>query len=248
MSAPAGVTTNDIVIIAVGFDATAAAFDPADLPSGFTELAETDITADGHTAWIGWKRAGGSEPGTYTFGDVGATADWVCQAFAFSGRHLTNPPVASTTNVQNTGQSSPVTVSANGVTALDGDDLLWISVPDVTSSGAANGHTAPTNYTEQEDAENLWANLSGATRLNVSAGATGTISGTLALSQDLAGWAAWLIRIPLADSGPPGGYVLQEDGTSKITLEDGSGFLLLEETDPFPIGYARNYQNTLIRM
>ena len=25
-----------------------------------------------------------------------------------------------------------------------------------------------------------------------------------------------------------GGYLLQEDGTSKITLEDGSGFLLLE--------------------
>lgn len=220
VSAPAGVANNDIVIIAIGIDSSAAAVDPADLPSGFTEFNETDITADGHTAWIGWKRAGGSEPGTYTFGDLGSGAvDWVCQAVAFSGRDTGNPPVCSTNNVQNTPQSSPITVTANGVTAVNGDDLLWVSVPDVTSSGAGNLHDPPTNYTEAEDAELAWANLSMAYRENVSAGATGSISGTFNLSQDTAGWAAWLVRIPVATAG-----------------------------DPFPVGYGEHKQQTVYRM
>jgi hypothetical protein len=231
VAVPAGVAAGDIVILACAIDVQAAVFDTGDWPSGFTELAETDITADGHTAAVGWKRLTGADGGTYDFGNLGASGDWVCQAFAFSGRHASNPPVISTTNVQNTAQSSPVTVSANGVTAVDGDDLLWISAPDVTSSGAGNGHTAPASYTEREDAENLWANLSGATRENVSAGATGTVSGTFALSQDTAGWAAWLIRIPLADAGPPGGFRLLENGTDRRVLEDGVTFRILEETE-----------------
>jgi len=49
-------------------------------------------------------------------------------------------------------------------------------------------------------------------------------------------------------AGAPGGYYLLETGVDRFLLEDSSGLLLLEETDPFPIGYLRNYQNTLIRM
>lgn len=203
VAVPTGVASGDIVILACAIDAQAAVFDTGDWPSGFTELGETDITADGHTVAVGWKRLTEADSGSYTFGALGATADWVCQAVALSGRHASNPPVASSFNVQNTPQSSPITVSANGVTAVDGDDLIWISGPDVTSSGAGNGHTAPTDYTEREDAENAWANLSLATRENVSAGATGTVSGTFALSQDTAGWAAILVRVPLA--GAAGG-------------------------------------------
>jgi|SRR5262245_8034022 len=48
----------------------------------------------------------------------------------------------------------------------------------------------------------------------------------------------------------PGGYILNEDGT-KIMLEDGSGFLILEETVGdvhYPSGYGRSFQNTLIRL
>jgi hypothetical protein len=220
VAVPTGVQADDIVIISSGIDLSTAAFDPADLPTGFIELAETAITADSHKAWVGWKRLTGADAGTYTFGNVGGIADWVCQAFAFRGRHLTDPPVVSATNVQNTPQSPPVTISANGVTAVLGDDLLWISVPDVTSSGSGNGHTPPSTYTEAEDGELAWSNLSGAYKLNVAAGATGTISGTFAMSADTAGWAAWLVRIPLA----------------------------AVVVDPFPAGYGHNWQNTLIRM
>lgn len=198
VAVPAGVQIGDIVILACAIDVLAAVFDTADWPTGFTELAESDVTADGHSAAIGWKRLSAADSGSYTFGNLGATGDWVCQATAFSGRHATNPPVASTPNVQNTAQSPPITITANGVTAVAGDDLLWASAPDVTSGSSGNGQAPPASFTEREDAENVWANLSTATRDNVSAGATGSISGIFSMSQDTAGWVAFLVRIPVA--------------------------------------------------
>lgn len=194
---PAGVQAGDIVIVTINIDATGAAVDPADLPASFVELAETDITFDGQTAWVGYKRLTGADAGSYTFGNVNATADWVCQAYAFSGRHATNPPVVSTTAVLNTGGGgTSVSVTANGVTAVAGDDLLWICSPDVNATGAGNGTTPPATFTEAQDAENLWANSSGAYKDNVSAGATGTVSGTFNYTSN-AGYAAWLIRVPV---------------------------------------------------
>jgi hypothetical protein len=198
VAVPAGVQAGDIVIVAVGIDATAAAFDPADLPTGFTELAETDITLDGHTGWVGWKRLSGADAGSYTFGNVGASGDWVCQAIALSGRHATNPPVASATATgSDTTSADPAAIAANGVTAVTGDDLVWVSVPDVNASGTGNGHTPPASFTEAEDAENLWANLSIAYRENVAAGATGTVTGSFAFTAST-GWATWLVRVPAA--------------------------------------------------
>lgn len=249
VAVPAGVAIGDIVILACAIDALAAVFETGDWPTGFTELAEVDITTDGQSAAVGWKRLTAADSGSYTFAALGATADWICQATALSGRHASNPPVA-TSNVQNTGQSDPITVTATGVTAVEGDDLVWISAPDVTASGDGNGHAPPASFTEREDAENLWTNLSTATRDNVSAGATGNVSGTFNITQNTAGWAAFLVRIPLADAGPPGGFYLIENGTDRYLLEDSSGLLLLEETElnPFPAGFGRNWQNTLIRM
>jgi len=228
VSVPAGVASGDIVVLVAAIDASAAVFDTGDYPSGFTELHDVDVTFDGHSVSVSWKRLTGSDAGSYTFGALGASGDWICQAYAFSGRDPSNPPT-STSNIQNSSQSSPVTVTATGVTALDQDDLLWISAPDVNLNDVGTGHTAPSGYSEKEDAENAWSNLSGATKENVSAGATGSVSGTFTMSGNNCGWAAFLIRIP-ADTGPAGGYILQEDGF-KIALEDGSGFLIQEETE-----------------
>lgn len=226
VAVPAGVAANDIIILVATID-SGSPFAPGVFPSGFTEIAEANVTADGHTSAVGWKRTTGADSGSYTFSALPSAANWVCQAFAFSGRHTTNPPVVSTPNIQNTPQSSPITVSANGVTAVLGDDLIWISAPDVTSVNAGNGHTAPASYTEREDAENGWSNLSGATRDNVAAGATGTVSGTFALSQDTAGWAAYLVRIPVAGgttfNSTPGGSSTPTGAVSKQVSKSLSG-------------------------
>lgn len=221
---PAGVTANDIVILAASIDSTPALFDPADWPAGFTEMSEVGLTLDGQRAAVGWKRPTGADTGSYTFGNLGiASAVWVCEAFSFSGRHTTNPPVISADATNNTANPNPVTVTANGVTALAGDDLLWLSAPDVNATGIGNGHTPPAGYTERQDTELTFSNLSGATLDNAPGGATGPVSGTFAVTSGGAGWAAWLIRIPAAGgaatpktgrrASPVGGQAVQRAAT-----------------------------------
>lgn len=207
VAVPAGVQANDDVILVVAVDFSTATIEAGDWPTGFLELDEVQLTGDGQRVAVAWKRLTGADAGTYAIGDIdnvgsGSTAGWVVQAIAFRGRHTTNPPVISTSATNNAANASPVTITANGVTALDGDDLLWISAPDVRAAGIGNGHTPPSTYTEAEDQESTtdggWANLSLAYKENVSAGATGTVSGTFALTSGSAGWAAWLVRLPAA--------------------------------------------------
>ena len=191
---PTGVQADDIVLLIVAVDDKTE--DLTSLwPSGFTQLYNSNITApDGQTAAIGWKRLTGADSGSYTFtGDM--LWEWVCQAIALRGRHLTDPPVA-TENLNEDSNSSPVSIVATGVTALAGDDLVWVSAPDVSGSGYGNLHDNITNYTEVQDVENGWANLCIKYRLNVSAGATGDISGNFNLSSGSAGYIAYLVRVP----------------------------------------------------
>lgn len=64
-------------------------------------------------------------------------------------------------------------------------------------------------------------------------------------------WRQWNLDYKAFTSGPaptPGGYWQLEENTDRWQLEEANGLWLLEETDPFPIGYMRNFQNTLIRM
>lgn len=201
VAVPSGVVSGDIVILIASTDASAASFDIADFPTGFTRFVNDDITGDGQSVGIGWKRLTGSDAGSYTFGNVGANADWVCQAFAFSGRHATDPPVISTSSLDNTLSNTPQSPSANGVTAVEGDDLLWLCAPDVDASGNFTAFSVvPTDFTSRETLENAWTTLLGASRDNVSAGATGAISGQFTHSNQ-ACWGCWLIRIPLAAAG-----------------------------------------------
>jgi hypothetical protein len=206
VAVPSGVASGDIIILICTIDSTTADFEGADYPASFTELHDINVTAEGQSVSVSWKRASGADTGTYDFGNVGASGDWICAALAFSGRHATNAPT-STSNIQNTPQVNPVTVTATGVTAVEGDDLVFISAPDVTSGpNIVTGHSAPTNFTERIDAGidaegALWVKLGVSTRDNVSVGATGDVTATLSLNANDAGWAAFLVRIPLAAGG-----------------------------------------------
>jgi hypothetical protein len=169
-------------------------------PTGFTQLGIVDLTvADGGHGAFAWKRAGGSEPGTYTITtDAVSTPDWVCGVSLFSGRHATNPPVASTLSESDATNASPVTITANGVTAVDQDDLFWLAIPDVSVSAAANVWTPPSTYTipTNGSGEIEFAALAAAYLAAVAAGATGNQAGSLTLTSGTAGWGAWLTRIP----------------------------------------------------
>jgi hypothetical protein len=201
VSVPSGVASGDIVVLLLTNDFNNYVFGGG-WPAGFTNIDNQSTSApDGQSFGYAWKRTAAADAGSYTLVNAVPGGDWILQAIAFSGRHATDPPVGGTTNVSTTGASSPITVNANGVTALAGDDLLWLSAPDVTSADLGNGHTAPSGYTEAEDAEAAWCNASFAYVANVSAGATGTVAGTFALSSGTAGYVAALLRIPAAAGG-----------------------------------------------
>lgn len=196
VTVPSGAAVNDIAILACGIDAGGAVF-AAHWPSGFTGLADVQLTADGHRAGLAWKRLTANDTGSYTLASTGSGGSpvWVCDCLLLSGRSLTSDPTNSSAS-SNSANASPVSVNAATVTAVAGDDLVWISIPDVNASGIANGHTPPTNYTEYRDDEATWSNVSMAVRENATAGATGTVTGTLALTSGGSGWAAFLVRVP----------------------------------------------------
>lgn len=202
VAVPSGVASGDIVILTATIDNTAAVFDTGDWPTGFTELQEASMdSVDGHQAAIGWKRLTGSDSGSYTFGALGASGDWVCQAYAFSGRHASDPPVA-TQNIDTTSSGTPVSAAGTAVTAVDQDDIVWICAPDVNASGAYNGGTVPSSpsYTEREDAELAWSSLFGGTIDAASAGSTGG-TGSFALSSGSGCQTVWVVRIPVSAGG-----------------------------------------------
>lgn len=196
---PAGVQTDDIVILTATQDDSAANFAAA-FPAGFTLFEQDQLTVDGEKVAIAWKRTTGADSGTYTFGATGSTNRWVVQCFVFSGRHTTNNPVSSGGNVVNTGSGSPRTISATGVTAVGGDDLLWAACPDITIGTATSPVTgAPAGYTVRQDQLSGFAWLGGATKDNSGAGATGTVSGTMTWSGGgTMGYVGFLVRIPAA--------------------------------------------------
>jgi hypothetical protein len=197
---PAGTASGMIVIMSVTTDASTNDLGVAKWPSGFAVLDElVSSTTDGMSSAAGWKRLSGADSGTYDFTSIGTSTQWVVHVTLLSGRHATNNPAISTLAQQQTGQNSPVTITANGVTAVAGDDLIYIDTPDTTDGGTSLGHVVDGAFTELQDTQNGFATMVTAVRQNVSAGATGSISATFTLSGvTQAGWGAWLIRVPAA--------------------------------------------------
>lgn len=210
VAVPAGAATDDIAILAISTDIGIT--QTITWPSGFTQLDDTLISGpDAQVYASAWKRLTGADSGNYVATLSSSTNDHLAECALFSGRHTTNAPVASTLATNTTANTSPISVTANGVTAVAGDDLLWIGAADVTSGGGGTSWSPPSSFTERQDDVNQgpgggWCNGSMATQDNVGAGATGTITGTF-VATVTAGWFASLIRIPAAAGG--GGDVLQ---------------------------------------
>lgn len=197
---PSGAAINDIAIVVVSVDALGPETFTWD--TGFTQLYNTSIAApDGHTFGAAWKRLTAADTGNYSQSWTD-TKDYLIQCFLFSGRDTTNPPVASTIATNTSSNPTPITVTANGVTAVTGDDLLFVMCPDIVLNNNGISFTPASTFTEQTDTVNAgsggigWCNLSCDYKENVSGGATGSISGTFITNSQNAGWLAGLIRIP----------------------------------------------------
>lgn len=200
---PAGFAADDILLIVVSIDGTGVSIT---WPSGFAQLYASTLTMDGQQVFLAWKRAVGGDSLALSRSGTAGQSSWVAQCFAWSGRDTTNPPVGSTAATNSSSNASPTTLTANGVTAVAGDDLVWIGGLDANAGTLSSTFTSPSGYTSQGvtiDTADQFDVFAVATSDAVSAGATGTVSGTLTHS-GTAGWAAYLIRIPAAGGGGGG--------------------------------------------
>lgn len=205
VTTPTGTVQDDIVILcaAVGGSDTATFGWPASFTQ-FTANASTP-TPDTKTIRCAWKREGATPPANYQVtNDIGGGDKMILIAVSFSGRHTTNAPTAVATT-QTTAQADPVSIAATGFTASTGDDALWYAAQ---SGGVGEGaftwtYTVPTNYTERQEAlADAYTTGVVGTRDNLSAGATGTLTGTMTSGDgDNAGWGAIVIQLPSAGGG-----------------------------------------------
>lgn len=168
-------------------------------PSGFTEEANaSQASPDTTTIRCASKVAGGSEPADYNI--QSSTNDACCAAIlAFSGRDTGAAITPVVTNNTST-LSTPITVSLTGVTAANGDDVVWMAAPSLTGTNPGTW-TPPTNYTERVDvAHTQYASMGIATRDAVSAGATGNLDGVLTGSSN-AGYGGFVINLAASGGG-----------------------------------------------
>jgi hypothetical protein len=211
VTAPAGIQNGDTLIaiwINGGFDGATITW-----PSGFTQIGTLAVNPAGQTFKVARKIAS-SESGDYT---ISSNVSDFCAAIVavYSGRS-TDAPVVQTT-MQSTTAETPVSAALSGVTAAAGDDILWICAQNGASGQWT--HSPPTSYTErQERSPGSWVSVSLADRENVSAGATGTLTGTLtrAGAQET-GYAGFVIA--LASSGGGGGRSITS--INDVTLTHG---------------------------
>lgn len=203
---------DDIVYIAIATDRASDTLSGKQ-PAGFNLLDEQDVTLDGMSAAVFWKRLTGADTGSYTFSTLGSSTQWILLAWSRRGRSTTSPPVISTAAISNAGNSSPVTITANGQTLLAGDDFDFVSFPDVNTNLAGTGHVMSTGgYTEQEDPEAGFMNGQLATSDNRSAGASGSVATTFTMTGGAAGWVAWTIRTP----APGAAAVLRKNSLMRV--------------------------------
>lgn len=180
------------------------------LPTGFTAFPLIDLDiSDGARIRAFWKRLTAADSGSYAFGSQGGFSDWLMCALLFNGRHATDDPVASASE-SDAANTSPVTASGNGLTAVAHDDLVFLVCADPSGAGLVNSaplFPTPSGYTSRVNLEDTltpgtgWNAMAAFTKEDVSAGATGSPSSQFTLSSGNAGWGAYHIRIPALDSG-----------------------------------------------
>lgn len=175
------------------------------VPTGFTLITGSNQGSnsgapDGFTSWVYKKIATDGEPATWTFTHNGAATQIVALVSCHSGRDPFVTYGATNTHgtVNTTGNATPVTVSDTGITANTNDDIIVFATGDVTVGTDTWVFAPPSNYTERQDTQLSFDVATLATRDEVVAGATGTLSLTLTRSAGTgtSGWGIFVIAAP----------------------------------------------------
>jgi len=163
---PASIAANDIIVLQLYKENTAAVTPPA----GFTQLVVVATTVGVHQQVILWKRMAGGESGT-------VTASWTGSTFRSGTAHRISGCVTSgdpwstnfTTNFNNTNANATPAVSL--ATSPTNSLLLWGATD---FAGSSTTWTQPTGFTARQSDEVVTVG----TLDNTAGGATGSLSGS----------------------------------------------------------------------
>lgn len=226
---PAGLADGDVVTLFML--ARGGAVGTIGWPSGFSQTLDsgnlgTNLTRRIFSAQKTITDAAG-EPSSWTVTKQFSTNTTLI-AVAHSGRDDASVTRQTTNNT--TQNTSPVTVSLTGVTALAGDDILWLTFIDDSTTGIVSTIDPPTSYTQAQENISGRDNVHFSYRDNVSAGATGAIDGAATLSSGTAPYVGLVVRIGASASGPTISGGTPNSGTtstvsSTVTTDTGSGSL-----------------------
>lgn len=150
------------------------------------------------------KVAGATIPANYgiLWGAIAGPADVSAILISNTGRGTPGTEVATTGGAL---AAKPISVAATGYTAAAGDDVVGFYFWDYSNNGAVWTVTPPGSYTTRlsQGLSGAFFGMSAFTRDNLSAGATGSITGSANTVTGGYTGAGSAIILPLPASGPP---------------------------------------------
>ncbi len=163
-----------------------------------------------------WVKASATGSGSYSFTGPNSGGDWQAIIRAYSGVDTTTPVNAKSHNVQDSNHGSPYAIAANTITTtVNGCQLVYVGAPDDGTATAS--YTAPSGYGNAVNAQSSLGGAYGGSILltadqsQTTAGATGTVTGTITQAGGNAAWIGYLIA--LAPSGGGGGGSVSDPPT-----------------------------------
>jgi hypothetical protein len=176
-----GPQLNDIIILQANVTAGATISCPGfSVIPGLTTIPLTDSGQQYPVAL--YKVGGASEPSTYTITASATSGVIAADCNCFSGRNTTSPFTA-VNQVAPAAGPFPISVAIPGVTAAAGDDLLYLAADGANKGSNTSALTAPSGFSGTLDTNATLAaaytTVHSCNQTNVSAGATGTITGSI---------------------------------------------------------------------
>lgn len=205
------VASGDLIVLVVSKDINGDG--SPNFPSGFTPDHNLINTGpDTQQFYVGHKVAAGTETSlSVTWG--GSARDWRIACLVYTGVDTTTPLdiAVPTGSVNNSGNSSPFTVThATLTTVTDGAMVVWLVGIDSVATSVSVSGTPPSDYTERlaQGHTSGWAGIYVADHTYATAGATGSIAGSVSVSSGNSGWAVGTLVLRPASGGGGSGAMI----------------------------------------
>lgn len=169
---PTGTVENDILIAAVSVESSTVY---GYLSGGWTQIGPGALSAGNISTTWWWKRAGASEPASYTVTSQPSTSvAWNVNITAFDGCILAGVPYEGLVS----GVEYPGTTSHDRASPVSttGANRLLVTMVHGDSSSAT--WTAPSGFSEHYDTQNNNSSITLASKTQASAGSSGTFAAT----------------------------------------------------------------------